>query len=290
MKYCFDYTRRSEVLHLLDEINIKFDPEDIDVLFEYMQEHKHQRINARITDINHIFDYNLIEKFEYFKSEHQNIDFAIILPKYDLNLAQICKEKDIKFFFDIVVREWETFNTFLSAGVSDIYLVEQMMFEIQDAAAAAHKKGVKVRTFPNIAQKRYDETKSLKSFFIRPEDIYLYEGLVDVMELYTMDEINQDVIFEIYKDDNIWWGPLKEIIVGLDNSIDGKYIIPRFGERRLNCGRKCFKGKICDVCDTVEQLSKNLEKSGIFIQYDKIKNKEDKENGKRSGIKDINNK
>ena len=39
-------------------------------------------------------------------------------------------------------------------GVSDIYLVEQMMFEIKDASLAAHKAGVKVRTFPNIAQRK----------------------------------------------------------------------------------------------------------------------------------------
>ena len=57
MKYCFNYSRRSEVLHLLDEINVKFDPEDVDVIFDYMLEHKHQRINAKIVEINHIFKY-----------------------------------------------------------------------------------------------------------------------------------------------------------------------------------------------------------------------------------------
>ena len=178
------------------------------------------------------------------------------------------------FFFDIVVRDWDTFNTFIEAGVSDIYLVEQMMFEIKDAAAAAHKAGVKVRTFPNIAQKKYEETESIKSFFIRPEDIDLYEGLVDVMDIYTIDEINQDVVLDIYKKDKMWWGPLKELIIGLDTDINGRYIIPRFGERRLNCNRKCFKGQKCDICQTVEQLSKNLEKAGLLIQYNKEKENE----------------
>lgn len=288
MKYCFNYTRRSEILHLLDEINIKFDPEDIDVIFDYILEHKHQRINAKVVEQKDIFKHNLLEKFESFRDEHPDADFAIILPKYDLNLAQVCQQKELNFFFDVVVRDWETFNTFIEAGVSDIYLVEQMMFEIKEAAAAAHKAGVKVRTFPNIAQRRYEETKSIKCFFIRPEDVSLYEGLVDVMDIYTIDEINQDVVYEIYKDDKIWWGPLKEIIVGLDNDIDGRYIIPRFGERRLNCGRKCFKGYRCDVCETVEALGKNLEKAGLLIQYEKEKEKI--ENGEGTSEQSSNNK
>ena len=288
MKFCFNYTKRSEILYLLDEVNVKFDPEDTEILFNYMLEHKHQRVNARITDINHVFDYNLLDKFEIFKNEHKDIDFAIILPKYDLNLAQICKQREFKFFFDTVVRDWETFNLFLSCGVSDVYLVEQMMFDIKDAAAAAHQKGVQIRTFPNIAQRRYEDTPAIKCFFIRPEDVELYEGLVDVMDLYTMEEINQDVVYEVYSNDRIWWGPLKEIIIGLDNNIDGKYIIPRFGERRRDCGRQCFKGKNCEICETVEKLSYNLAQVGILIQYDKQK-KEDNEDGKGNTSKDTNN-
>lgn len=288
MKYCFNYNRRSEVLSLLDEINIKFDPEDADLIFNYILSHSHQRINAKVVDDRDVFKYNLLEKFEDFKEEHRDIDFAIILPKYDLNLAQICQQKGLKFYFDVVVRDWETFNTFISAGVSDIFLVEQMMFEIQDASTAAHKAGVRVRTFPNIAQRRYDETVSIKCFFIRPEDIDLYEGLVDVMEIYTIEEINQDVVWEIYKEDKIWWGPLKEIIIGLDNEIDGRYIIPRFGERRLKCNRKCFKGYNCDVCPTVEILGKNLQKAGLLIQYDK--EKENEKDGEGTSEQSSNNK
>lgn len=287
MKYCFNYNRRSEVLSLLDEINIKFDPEDADLIFNYILSHSHQRINAKVVNDRDVFKHNLLEKFEDFKEEHRDIDFAIILPKYDLNLAQICQQKGLKFYFDVVVRDWETFNTFISAGVSDIFLVEQMMFEIQDASTAAHKAGVRVRTFPNIAQRRYDETVSIKCFFIRPEDIDLYEGLVDVMEIYTIEEINQDVVWEIYKEDKIWWGPLKEIIIGLDNEIDGRYIIPRFGERRLKCNRKCFKGYNCDVCPTVETLGKNLQKAGLLIQYDK--EKENEKNGEGTSEQSSNN-
>lgn len=288
MKYCFNYNRRSESLSLLDEVNVKFDPEDLDIIFDYMLEHTHQRINAKIVNERDIYTYNLLEKFEIFRDDNPTIDFAIILPKYDSNLAGICRQKELKFYFDVVVRDWETFNTFIQVGVSDIFLVEQMMFEIKDASVAAHKAGVRVRTFPNIAQRRYEETQSIKCFFIRPEDIDLYEGLVDVMDIYTIEEVNQDVVWEIYKEDKIWWGPLKEIIVGLDNEIDGRYIIPRFGDRRLNCGRKCFKGHRCDVCETVEQLGKNLQKAGLLIQYDK--EKENKEDGEGTSEQSSNNK
>lgn len=284
MKYCFNYRRSSEVLHLLDEINIKFAPENIDVVLEYILEHPTQRINAKIKEEEDIYRHNLLDKFEAFKEKYPEMDFTIILPKYDANLAEVCKTRKLKFFFDVVVRDWETFHSFISVGVSDIYLVEQMMFEIKDAAKAAHSAGVQIRTFPNIAQKRYEETGNLKSFFIRPEDINLYEGLVDIMELYTIDEINQDVVLEIYQKDKQWWGPLRELIIGLDSDLDGKYIIPRFGDRRLNCGRKCFKGMRCDVCEVVDNLGRNLQKAGIIIKY----NKEEKNHGEGSSEQSYN--
>lgn len=278
MKYCFNYRRGSEALHLLDEVNIKFAPSNIDIVLEYIIEHPTQRINAKIKEEEDIYRHNLLDRFEKFRETYPEIDFAIILPKYDKNLAEICKQKKLKFFFDVVVRDWETFHAFIEAGVCDIYLVEQMMFEIKDASKAAHLAGVQVRTFPNIAQLKYEETSSLKSFFIRPEDVELYEGLVDVMELYTIDEINQDVVLEVYQKDKQWWGPLKELIIGLNTELDGRYIIPRFGERRLGCGRKCFKGMRCDVCQTVEDLGKNLQKAGLLIKY----NKEEEDNGERT--------
>ena len=282
MKYSFNYNRRSTVLSQLDEINVKVDPTELEVLFNYIKEHKHQRINAKIKEQDHIFDYDLLNKFEDFKLDNADVNFTIVLPKYDLNLAQICKQKNLKFFFDSVIRDWETFNAYVSAGPTDVYLVEQMMFEIKDAAAAAHEKGIAIRTFPNIAQRRYEETIALKTFFIRPEDVNLYEGLVDVMELYTMAEINTDIVFQIYKLDKYWWGPIKEIIIGLDSDIDGRYIIPRFGERRLNCNRKCFKGQKCDICGTCEEISQKLQKAGILIEYEKMikdKEKEEEEDG-----------
>lgn len=287
MKFCFDYNRYSKVLAKLDEINIKCNPKELSVLLDYIEEHKHQTINVRFNNEEDILDYNLFEKFSDFQRENQISNFVIILPKYNLNFAAICKEKGLKFFFDVVVRDWETFNALIQAGASELYLVEQMMFEIKKAADAAHAKNVKIRTFPNIAQRRYDETEALKCFFIRPEDIDLYEGLVDVMEIYTIEEINQDVVYEVYAETKIWWGQLKEIIIGFDDDLDNKYIIPRFGERRIVCERKCFKGATCDVCEVTKSLAKNLEKAGLLIKYNK--NKEDIDNGKRSREQESNN-
>ena len=91
MKYCFNYNRNSEALYLLDEINIKVDPEELDIIFKYILEHPHQHINVRITDLDHIFRYNLLEEFEIFKDDYKNIKFSIALPDYDSSLAQLCQ-------------------------------------------------------------------------------------------------------------------------------------------------------------------------------------------------------
>jgi hypothetical protein len=61
-----------------------------------------------------------------------------------------------------------------------------------------HHNNIKLRVFPNICQSSFSETPSIKTFFIRPEDISIYSTFVDVFELIT-DEEREQVIYKIYK-------------------------------------------------------------------------------------------
>jgi hypothetical protein len=60
-------------------------------------------------------------------------------------------------------------------------------------------------------------------------------------------------------------GKLKEIILDFNSELDNKFLIPRFTEKRLDCGKQCFKGGKCDRCDTIEKLANTLEKNNLII-------------------------
>lgn len=136
----------------------------------------------------------------------------------------------------------------MALDATDIYLTDEICFDIKDAAAVVHSSGAKVRIYPNVAQSRFGRMRDVFCFFVRPEDIDLYEPFVDVCEIWPADDKRTEVLLEIYKNKKEWFGPLNEIISNFDSPIDGKHILPIFGQRRLYCKKRCMHGTTCGIC------------------------------------------
>ena len=152
----------------------------------------------------------------------------------------------------------------LEYGVSDVYIVENLCFELDKVAEVAKKYNAQVRVFPNVAQSKFTDTSALKKFFIRPEDLDAYNEYINVIEFYNVDN-KIDTYYEIYAIDKKWFGKLNEIILDFNSDIDNRYIIPRFVEKRIKCGKKCLKDGYCQRCDNIEQLSFTLEESELIV-------------------------
>lgn len=156
----------------------------------------------------------------------------------------------------------------LGKHVTDIYIINELGFSLDKLAIAAHKLGVKLRVYPNVAQtSAFNEMPALKKFFIRPEDIDLYSDYIDTCEFYNSDK-KLETYYKIYKEDKKWFGKLNEIIIDFNSEIDNKYIIPRFAEKRIRCNKSCIKGGYCHRCDRIEELSHTLEQSKLIIKVD----------------------
>lgn len=268
MKYCIDYKRGTTIINKVDEINIFCDHTSIYNVIDYIYNHPNQRTNIKLHDKKEIMDYNLIDQLCQLVEELPENDIALVFPKFDKDYIDRLHTNNskIKFFFDVLIREWETLNYFIKLGVSDVYIIEQLCFELKDVAEFAHKNNVQVRTFPNISQKTMDATPAIKGFFIRPEDIPFYEEYIDVLEFFDMTKKSIETLLKIYTETKKWYGDLKELIIGLDCEFDSRFITPRFCERRLNCQRKCLKGKSCNFCDNVQELATTLKKNGIMFE------------------------
>ena len=68
----------------------------------------------------------------------------------------------------------------------------------------------------------FADTPSIKTFFIRPEDVSIYATFVDVFEL-VADEKRQQVLYKIYKQEK-WFGKLKDVIPTFKGELDSKYL------------------------------------------------------------------
>lgn len=86
---------------------------------------------------------------------------------------------------------------FLNYEVTDVFITEQLGFEVDKVAEIVHSKDVQVRAFPNVAQVQYENLDDIYKFWIRPEDVELYEDYIDVLEFFGEPE-KQKIYYDIY--------------------------------------------------------------------------------------------
>lgn len=198
--------------------------------------------------------------------KYPNLYLKLTLDYYE-KIKELEDRKDLRFFFDTRVSDWDTLLGLIDFRVTDVYVVEDLCFELDKVAEIAHSRGVKIRIYPNVAQSKWYDSNPLKKFFVRPEDIDMYKDYVDSVEFYNVDK-KLETYYKIYALNKKWFGKLNEIILDFNSELDNKYVIPRFIDKRISCGKKCLKGARCRRCDNVETLSKTLEKSGLVVRVD----------------------
>lgn len=276
MKYCIDYTPESKKLDEVDEINIPLNKDKLITLIDFLERHKSQRSNIYIQDIKDCLQFKIVEKLINIKKEHE-VNYAIKFSEFNEDLPfDLMNEEGIQFYFNIYVSKWEDLLFLLDLGVSDVYITEELGFELDKIRKVCGDR-VQVRVFPNVAQRSWSKLPALKSFFIRPEDVYKYELYIDVLEIYG-DRKHHDILYRIYKEGKQWFGKLNEIITDFNSDLDSRFVLPRFAEKRIRCKRSCLKGGRCTMCDRIEDLSKNLKNAELMIKID-YEEEDLKENG-----------
>lgn len=265
MKYCIQYTKDFRYLKQVDEVIIPFHSTNLINIKDFSD---NQRIIIDFEDKKEIL-FNLKSLIEI-KELHNNIAIRF-LGELDAETATKLEEVKIPFFFNLRVDKWDTLMGLIELGVSDVYIVNELGFELKDVSRVCKENNVNIRVFPNVAQtgSKIKNLETIKSFFIRPEDIDIYEPYVDVCEFFgPLDR--QSVLYDIYTDKK-WIGDLRELIIGLKEHLKSKYLMPCFGEERLNCGKKCYQNK-CIICDKISTIAKQLEEANLEVKIEEKEN------------------
>ena len=206
--------------------------------------------------------------FQELHKTYKNIKlvFDINNDEYLLRAEQY----ELPHFFSNFVTSIDELMGFLSYHPTDMYICEELCFSLDKVSKILHDNNVKVRVFPNICQSSWAETPSIKTFFIRPNDISIYSVFVDVFELIS-DRDRQKVLFKIYKEEK-WFGKIKEVIPSFKSDLDNKYIINSFGIIRSKCGKRCFyKPGSCNICDRLIDVADTFKENKIVIRKAKKK-------------------
>ena len=258
MKYSIKFYRGCSILDKVDEIRIKYDKIDAE-LIDFIKDHPKQKIVAEVGDMA-----EMDTSLDIFRKA------AAASPQFTLsiNISQnyeLLKDNKIPFFFNSYVDTFDDFEAYISRGVSEIIIAGELGFHLFDIATYCALIGVQIRVYPNICQKHFSIQPSISGFFIRPEAISWYDHVIDTIMFWGDDLTKQDVLYKIYKDGH-WNGKLSELILGWSGEdIDNLGLVPQFDEMRLNCKKTCVLDK-CSFCDTAKRTAAAVTEKGFQIK------------------------
>lgn len=210
-------------------------------IFDFVKEHPEKRYNI-ILRREEEFD-KAIEQIEYIRA--MAADYTIECD----NIAQLKAflALDYNAYIKFPISDWESFQGLKDLGVSDIYIDGAIGFQI--APLARGKQELKIRSTPTISPNASLCPPSANHFFIRPEDVQLYESAIDILDLRQASLEKENGLFSIYQRgtfsfniDNL----IENVPAGVNNTG-----LTDFALKRLDCGQKCkIPGNHCKWCDT----------------------------------------
>ena len=261
MKYACKFYQGCPMLEGSDEIIIKYFKKDREILDFVQKWESYQTVVLNVTQLS---EDGFRDSLELFSAALKLHSITIMCSKSQDYFSLY--ENNLPYFFVEPCGTMDELTGQIRAKVSNVYVTNELGFYLPEIAPLCKSSNVKVRVIPNLAQSSTDLAEDdFTKFFIRPEDLYLYEDLIDVVEFYTPEDRldAQNVINEVYKEGK-WQGNLALIIYGIE-PINNSAIMPLFGETRLKCKKKCCFQK-CNICATIKSISKELDKKNIHFE------------------------
>lgn len=191
----------------------------------------------------------------------------IILPSRKWQLYSEFNNKNIDFYFKegLIASNYHQLHFILSLGVSDIYIADDLCYELDKVRKYCADNGTKMRVVLNTVPHTMISPKDKEIVFYRPEDNFWRE-YYDIAEFNIKDD-NWNllkVLYETYFIDKKWLGNLQEIIIGLPFAVYNKALVPEFNDYKINCKLKCKnRHSICRKCSQLLSISNLLAEKNI---------------------------
>lgn len=260
MKYCFNYNHNNFHLNEGDEWIFKYpenNPHLIPKMKEVEQEHPNIRVIIDLSELGGEPSWDIL-----FAAVREHPKSAFIITKDQLDFVPHFRVEKVDWFFANGCLTWDMLKECVDYGVSDVYIIDELGFDIKNVKAFCDKYNTKVRVYPNIAQTSAIllSLGDYTSFYIRPEDVQYYEDYVDVFEFFGKLE-NEATLYEIYKEEE-WQGALEILISNIHTPrkdwIKNNFIAEVFGPSRLDCRKKCVYSD-CAICKNCISAAKAIK-------------------------------
>lgn len=248
----FSVNYKSKHKQETDEIRCPIN--QLGLIFDFIKANPDKRYNVIIDDSTDIK--KLVEQVEFVKG---------VASDYTIECSQITTAKSLidegyNAYLRFPVVDWETVHGLISLGVSDIYIDGPLGFQCDALSKIANPPIIRVSptVSPNAA---INEDTNVNSFFIRPEDIPVYDDCLTeqvMIDFHVSNQDKEDALFDIYKRGTFNFN-LRQLVESLQIDAPNFFIPQAFAQNRLNCGQKCkIPGRGCHLCDKTLALANRI--------------------------------
>lgn len=262
MNYAFRYYNDINYDYAnLKEIIIKYTEKD-PTLINFVKNSK-LKVVADVTECKNLEDSENI--FQACLSAMKKFTLKIGIAQKDI--IPFLMENNISFFFAEGADTWDKLESYILSGASEVYIINELGFDIIRVSDTCKKYSVKIRMYPNVAQTSAilkDELDTSRFFYVIPEDSMLYNEYVDIFEFFGPVD-RQNVLYKIYEEDKEWIDDLSLVIIGLKEHVISASINPALGGRRLSCRKKCVASE-CIACFNAFSMAGNLAKMKLYFK------------------------
>ena len=167
---------------------------------------------------------------------------AFVIPYMTLDGVKKYLNEGLNLIYGYSCSSWQELNSVSSIGFKEATISPSMAMEAKRLAKIKSEIGIEIRTQANVARTNSAlDDKSPKSFWIRPEAIALYEGIIDTIELTNLEVLPFYLRQQSPKN-------LDNLIAGLPAFTANENYRRLHDITRLNCGMACRAGTVCGIC------------------------------------------
>lgn len=253
------------------EFNIIFkkDRNSMEKLIEFAEAYPDKRINIEMDTIDTTI-LSVVNKV------HDQI-YARLSEVSHLEAIPALKEKNIKFFMDYKLFPAKNIcdlSYLLSLGVTDIYPVDDLLYNIYDLHKILESHGVQARMVLNRLPYTLLDNENPRIPWFTPQNTDILDKFIDVAEFDVLNDPQGWKQFEVYYNTwfvrKHWHGNLREIIPELNFDIPNDSLFSSdLLNYKIHCGRHCVnKNSHCNRCENFIEIAKKLDEAYIGVNQE----------------------
>lgn len=239
MKYCLhERFCSSEYLKKADEIIIDY--RDRRAIPDFAKKYPDAQL---VLEVIPDTQWNFDEIKEYFVLAKEKL--ILCLPDLRDPAIEDLKASGIPFFWGYTITTFWELKAALACGVAQVRIGAPIFFQTDKLKLF----NVKKRIAANIAHDGYiPNVDGVSGSWIRPEDVYQYEDIFDIIEFSDIEGKKEEALYRIYAEQKHWPGRVDMIISNITTEAYNNMLPNEFTTSRLNCGQRCAAGGVCRLC------------------------------------------